>query len=105
MLSQKTRYALKALLELAALPAGTTLSCAQISARREIPMKFLESILHTSASQRLSLDAVPPTAGPLPVRPSTLQLRNALPLFESIDSVDDCLGRAHGLQTQLRHRR
>src|ERR1700684_3187238 len=45
MLSQKTRYALKALLELAALPAGITLSCAQISARRTIPVKFLESIL------------------------------------------------------------
>jgi Rrf2 family protein len=45
MLSQKTRYALKALLELAALPSGITLSCAQISARRTIPEKFLETIL------------------------------------------------------------
>jgi Rrf2 family protein len=45
MLSQKTRYALKALLELAALPAGATLSSAAISARRAIPVKFLEAIL------------------------------------------------------------
>lgn len=45
MLSQKTRYALKALLELAGLPAGATLSSAEISARRTIPVKFLESIL------------------------------------------------------------
>ena len=45
MLSQKTRYALKALLELAALPAGSTLSSAAISARRTIPGKFLEAIL------------------------------------------------------------
>ena len=45
MLSQKTRYALKALLELAALPAGATLSAAAISARRTIPVKFLEAIL------------------------------------------------------------
>src|SRR5271165_1227985 len=45
VLSQKTRYALKALLELAALPAGTTLSAAAISARRTIPVKFLEAIL------------------------------------------------------------
>lgn len=45
MLSQKTRYALKALLELAALPAGATLSSAAISARRTIPGKFLEAIL------------------------------------------------------------
>ncbi len=45
MLSQKTRYALKALLQLAALPAGTTLSSAAISARRTIPAKFLEAIL------------------------------------------------------------
>lgn len=45
MLSQKTRYALKALLELAALPAGATLSAAAISSRRTIPAKFLEAIL------------------------------------------------------------
>jgi len=45
MLSQKTRYALKALLELAALPAGATLSSAVISARRTVPAKFLEAIL------------------------------------------------------------
>jgi Rrf2 family protein len=45
VLSQKTRYALKALLELAALPAGATLSSAAIAARRTIPVKFLEAIL------------------------------------------------------------
>jgi Rrf2 family protein len=45
VLSQKTRYALKALLELAALPAGAPLSSAAISARRTIPGKFLEAIL------------------------------------------------------------
>lgn len=45
VLSQKTRYALKALLELAALPGGTTLSAAAISARRSIPAKFLAAIL------------------------------------------------------------
>jgi Rrf2 family protein len=45
VLSQKTRYALKALLELAALPAGAFLSSAAISARRIIPGKFLEAIL------------------------------------------------------------
>ena len=45
MLCQKTRYALKALLELAALPAGATMSSAAISARRAIPVKYLEAIL------------------------------------------------------------
>jgi Rrf2 family protein len=45
VLSQKTRYALKALLELATLPAGTTLSSAAISVRRTIPVKFLAAIL------------------------------------------------------------
>jgi Rrf2 family protein len=45
VLSQKTRYALKALMELAALPAGATLSSAAISDRRAIPAKFLEAIL------------------------------------------------------------
>jgi Rrf2 family protein len=45
VLSQKTRYALKALLELAALPAGARLSSGAISFRRAIPGKFLEAIL------------------------------------------------------------
>ncbi len=45
MLSQKTRYALKALLALAALDEGESLSAAAISARRSIPVKFLEAIL------------------------------------------------------------
>jgi Rrf2 family protein len=45
VLSQKTRYALKALLELAALPAGVRLSSGAISFRRTIPGKFLEAIL------------------------------------------------------------
>jgi Rrf2 family protein len=45
VLSQKTRYAMKALLEIVALPAGATLSSAAISARRTIPVKILEGIL------------------------------------------------------------
>jgi Rrf2 family protein len=45
VLSQKTRYALKALMELAAQPEGVSLSAAAISARRAIPVKFLEAIL------------------------------------------------------------
>jgi Rrf2 family protein len=45
VLSQKTRYALKALLELALIPAGVTLSSVTISTRRNIPVKFLEAIL------------------------------------------------------------
>jgi Rrf2 family protein len=45
VLSQKTRYALKALLELTELPPGATLSSAEIAGRRNIPVKFLETIL------------------------------------------------------------
>jgi len=45
VLSQKTRYALKALLELSALPPEGSLSSAEIAARRNIPAKFLEGIL------------------------------------------------------------
>lgn len=45
MLSQKIRYALKALLELAGLPPAESLSSAEIAARRKIPAKFLEAIL------------------------------------------------------------
>ena len=45
MLSQKTRYALKALLELSGLPPEGSLSSVEIAARRNIPAKFLEAIL------------------------------------------------------------
>jgi Rrf2 family protein len=45
VLSQKTRYALKALLELSSIPPGDSLSSAEIAARRNIPAKFLEAIL------------------------------------------------------------
>jgi Rrf2 family protein len=45
LLSQKIRYALKALLELSELPPGESLSSAEIAARRKIPAKFLEAIL------------------------------------------------------------
>jgi Rrf2 family protein len=45
VLSQKTRYALKALLELARAAPEVTLSSATISARRNIPVKFMEAIL------------------------------------------------------------
>ena len=45
MLSQKTRYALKALLELSGLAPEESLSSAEIAARRNIPAKFLEAIL------------------------------------------------------------
>jgi Rrf2 family protein len=45
LLSQKTRYAIKALLELSSIPPGASLSSAEIAARRNIPAKFLETIL------------------------------------------------------------
>jgi Rrf2 family protein len=45
LLSQKTRYAIKALLELSGIPPGASLSSAEIAARRGIPAKFLETIL------------------------------------------------------------
>jgi Rrf2 family protein len=45
VLSQKARYALKALMELSAQPEGVAMSAAAISARRSIPEKFLEAIL------------------------------------------------------------
>lgn len=45
MLSQKTRYALKALTALAAADADTSLSAATIASEQHIPSKFLETIL------------------------------------------------------------
>lgn len=45
MLSQKTKYALKALLALAEAPAGETLMIGDIADQERIPRKFLELIL------------------------------------------------------------
>ena len=45
MLSQKARYALKALFALAARPAGETVMIAEIAAEARVPRKFLEQIL------------------------------------------------------------
>jgi len=45
MLSQKARYALKALFTLAARPAGETVMIAEIAAEAGVPRKFLEQIL------------------------------------------------------------
>jgi Rrf2 family protein len=45
MLSQKTRYALKAMIALAGLEPGECVSAASIAAQCNIPPKFLEAIL------------------------------------------------------------
>lgn len=45
MLSQKAKYALRALAYLARQPAGTRLNIGEIAARQHVPHKFLELIL------------------------------------------------------------
>src|SRR5919109_2524846 len=45
MLSQKTKYALRALLALAKAPRGETVLISEIAATYQIPRKFLEQIL------------------------------------------------------------
>jgi Rrf2 family protein len=45
MLTMKTKYALKALGQLASAPPGTPMLIADIAEREEIPKKFLEAIL------------------------------------------------------------
>src|SRR5690242_2970183 len=45
MLSQKARYALRAMMVLAETPAGTPLMTSEIATRGVVPKKFLEQIL------------------------------------------------------------
>lgn len=45
MLSQKAKYALKALVLLAAQKKGETLQCTEIAEREDLPKKFLDNIL------------------------------------------------------------
>ena len=44
-ISAKADYAVRAVIELAAVPAGTSLSARKIAAAQEIPQNFLENIL------------------------------------------------------------
>ena len=53
MLSQKAKYALKALLALAALPDGALLQGGEIAEQHQIPRKFLDLILHELRMHRL----------------------------------------------------
>lgn len=53
MISQKAKYALRALVALAGAPAGTSLSVADIAEQQGIPKKFLEQILLTLKRQGL----------------------------------------------------
>ncbi|MFN7165083.1 MAG: Rrf2 family transcriptional regulator, partial [Hyphomonas sp.] len=45
MISQKSKYALRALLALAAHPGGTPMMIGEIAEQEVIPRKFLEQIL------------------------------------------------------------
>ena len=45
MISNKAKYAFRALLAIAAAPAGESMTSAEISRRHSIPHKFLEQIL------------------------------------------------------------
>ena len=47
MLSQKAKYALKALVQLAQQKEGETLQCSEIAEREDLPKKFLDNILQT----------------------------------------------------------
>ena len=47
MISAQAKYALRALIELAALPEGKSMLTAEIAERQKIPKKFLEQILLT----------------------------------------------------------
>lgn len=53
MISQKAKYALRALVALAGAPAGTSQSVADIAEQQGIPKKFLEQILLTLKRQGL----------------------------------------------------
>jgi Rrf2 family protein len=53
MLSQKAKYALKALLALAAIADGERLQSGEIAGRQQIPRKFLDLILQELRKHRL----------------------------------------------------
>lgn len=93
-ITTKTRYATRALLELALLEGEGTLSLQQIASRQEIPPKYLESLFNALRNAGLVASIRGPQGGYRLARPAEqISLRDVYDIFEGQEAFVTCLDR------------
>lgn len=94
MISNKAKYAFRALLAIAAEPAGIALTSAEISRRHGIPHKFLEQILLDLKKAGVLDSRRGKSGGYVMLRPAdTISFGEILRLFEGPIAPLPCLSR------------
>ena len=94
MISNKAKYAIRALLAVAAEPQGQALTSAEISRRHGIPHKFLEQILLELKRAGILESRRGKTGGYVMLRPAdTISFGEVLRLFEGPLAPLPCLSR------------
>jgi Rrf2 family protein len=94
MISNKAKYAFRALLAIAAAPEGENLTSAEIARRHAIPHKFLEQILLDLKKAGLLESRRGKSGGYVMLRPAdTISFGEVLRLFEGPLAPLPCLSR------------
>lgn len=94
MISNKAKYAFRALLAIAAAPAGESMTSAEISRRHSIPHKFLEQILLDLKKAGILESRRGKTGGYVMLRPAdTVSFGEVLRLFDGAIAPLPCLSR------------
>ncbi len=94
MITNKTKYALKALCELAQAPTGSPLQLAEIAERNTIPKKFLEVILGELRHHGLLRSRKGPGGGYLLAKPpEQITLADVLRITDGPMAPVPCLSR------------
>jgi Rrf2 family protein len=94
MISNKAKYAFRALLAIAAAPEGEALTSAEIAKRHNIPHKFLEQILLDMKKAGILESRRGKTGGYIMLRPAdTISFGEVLRLFEGPLAPLPCLSR------------
>ncbi len=94
MISNKAKYAFRALLAVAAAPSGEALTSAEIAKRHNIPHKFLEQILLDLKKAGILDSRRGKTGGYVMLRPAdTISFGEVLRLFEGPLAPLPCLSR------------
>lgn len=94
MISNKAKYAFRALLAIAAGPAGESMTSADISRRHSIPHKFLEQILLDLKKAGILDSRRGKSGGYVMLRPAdTISFGEVLRLFDGAIAPLPCLSR------------
>lgn len=94
MISNKAKYAFRALLAIAAAPEGESMTSAEISRRHAIPHKFLEQILLDLKKAGILDSRRGKSGGYVMLRPAdTVSFGEVLRLFEGALAPLPCLSR------------